>query len=137
MVRRAAAAPVQKALYQRLSTDEELIAVAPGYDHVPEDAVYPYWTVGEAVESPDNTLDTFGAVVLAGVHVWSDYKGFVEPNTIGGLIVARLDRQHRVLDVEGHRVVAVRFQQMQPVKDPDPKIRHVIVRFQVVTEQKD
>lgn len=137
-VRRGAAAPIQKAIYERLSGDDELKTIVNGvFDHVPETAVMPYVVVGETVESPDDTLDSFGADTLVGVHVWSRARGFVEGNTIAGRIMALLDRQHHVLTVQGHRVVAVRFRQEQPVKDPDPQIRHVIVRFQVVTEQEE
>lgn len=136
--RRGAAAPIQKAIYARLSGDEELRGLAKGvFDHVPEKAPMPYVVVGEAIEAPDDTLDSFGADTLAGVHVWTRARGFVEGNTIAGRVMALLDRQHRALAVEGHRVVAVRFRQEQPVKDPDPEIRHVIVRFQVVTEQEE
>lgn len=129
-------AAIQQAFYAVLSGDEDLATLLDRriYDHVPEGAAYPYMTVGEAVAQPDNTLNSFGAVTTATVHVWSDYRGFVEPNRIAGQAVSLLD--HQPLPVAGHRVVAVRWQQTQPVKDPDPRVRHVIVRLQVVTEQE-
>ncbi|HET8684977.1 MAG TPA: DUF3168 domain-containing protein [Micromonosporaceae bacterium] len=136
-VRRGAAAPIQAAVYAALAGDQELSAMVGGrvHDHVPEPAVYPYVTVGEAVESPDDTLDRFGADTMIVVHVWSEYRGYAQGNAIAGRIQALLDRQP--LTVSGHLVVAVRFKQTQPARDPDPQLRHVVVRFQVVTEQEE
>lgn len=129
-------APIQRGIFAALVADESLAELVDGrvYDHVPENAVYPYVTVGEAIAAPDNTLDGYGADTVAVVHVWSEYRGFVEPNAIGGLVVGILDRQP--MRIEGHRVVAVRWKQTTPMKDPNPRVRHTVVRLQVVTEQE-
>lgn len=134
-VARSAAAPVQAAVYARLTGDEVLTAmVTGGYDYVPEDAKYPYWVLGDAIETPDNTLDTFGRQVANTVTVWSDYRGYAQALAVGARIIELLD--HQPLAVEGHTNVAVRAEMGQAKRDPNPRIRSVPVRFRVSTEQE-
>ncbi|MCI0687122.1 MAG: DUF3168 domain-containing protein [Sporichthyaceae bacterium] len=132
---RLAAAAVQAALYARLAGDPELAGLARGYDHVPEGAAHPYWTVGEAIETPNNHHGGFGRQVLATVHVWSTYRGYAEGLAIAARIVALLD--HQPLTIAGHHTVAVRHELTQTLRDPDPDIRHMPVQFRIVTEQKE
>lgn len=134
-IRLPAAAPLQQAMYTIAAADQDLKALAPGgvLDEVPEQIAYPYVVLGEAIESPDNTHDSFGAKTDVAWHVWSDYRGMAEINTIGGRIQALFD--HQRFDVPGHRLVVCRFKQLTPMRDPNPLVRHGIVRFTVVTEQ--
>lgn len=134
--REMVAAPLQQAMYERAAADEALVAMVSGvFDEVPETKVYPYVTLGEAIEQPDNTHSNYGAKTDVAFHIWSDYRGYLEGNTIGGRLVELFD--HQPLEIEGHRVVTVRFKQTTPMRDPDPNLRHVIVRFQVITEQEE
>lgn len=135
--RKSVAAPIQAAAYERMSVDEALLTLASGgvYDEVPEIVVYPYVVLGEAIEMPDNSHSNFGAKTDVAFHIWSDYRGYLEANTIAGRLVELFD--HVPLTIVGHRVVAVRFKQNTPMRDPNPSLRHVIVRFQVVTEQEE
>ncbi len=132
--RESPCAAIQEAVYARLSGDEQLAAMVKGvFDEVPEQVVYPYVTVGEAVETPFDTHDCYGAKVDTANHIWSDYRGYLQGNRIAGQIVALLARQP--LDVDGHRVVTVKHRQTTPMRDPNPRLRHVVVRFQIITEQ--
>lgn len=127
-----AAAAVQAAVYAAASG----AGVAGGrvYDYVPEPATYPYVSVGEAIETPDNSHGEFGRSVLITVHVWSIYRGFAEALGIARQLVELLD--HRPLTPAGHAAVAVRFEQLQTLRDPDPQVRHVPVQFRVITRQE-
>lgn len=131
----AAADRIQRACFARMSADEALDAMVSGvFDEVPEEAEFPYVTLGEAIEAPDNAHDSYGAKTAVAFHIWSDYRGYLEANTIGSHLQSLFD--HQPLEIEGHRLVAMRFRQQTPMRDPNPKIRHVIVRFDVVTEQE-
>lgn len=134
-VARSAAAPVQVAVYARLTGDQELAAmVTGGYDYVPEDIAHPYWVLGDAIETPDNTHDTFGRQVVNTITVWSDYRGYAQALAIADRIVQLLD--HQPLPLDGHTNVAVRAEMGQAKRDPNPRIRSVPVRFRVSTEQE-
>jgi hypothetical protein len=134
-VARSADLPVQKALYALLAGDTALKGMVSGvYDQVPEDAAFPYVTLGETVETPDNDHDQFGRQNLVSLHVWTRARGHLAGKEITGRLVELID--HQRLAVPGHRVAAQRYEGSQPFKDPDPEIRHVVARFRIITEQE-
>ena len=126
---------LQAALYTRLSEDEQLVdELGWGvYDQVPEDASYPYIGLGEAFETPDNDLGSFGRNVLLVLHLWSRYQGYAQATEALDRVVQLLE--HQSLEITGHRVISVHFVDAQTVPDPDPTIRHAPVRFRALTEQ--
>jgi hypothetical protein len=133
-----AAGALQRALYARLAGDPVLVAAGCGvWDDVPEDAAMPYLTLGEAVEVPSSSHDRPGRQVLVTLHVWSRYRGMAEANAVAGRVVELLDHQQRQIPVAGHHLVAFRFVDAVPQRDPDPLIRHVPVRFRAETFQED
>lgn len=125
-------APLQTALYVLLKADPDLGAGV--YDFVDEPATHPYVVIGEAVESPDNAHDQFGRSVLVTVHVWTKARGHAEGLRIAGRLTVLLD--HQPLTIAGHKHVVTRHELTQPLRDPDPQIRHVVCRFRVITEQE-
>lgn len=125
---------IQSALYRRLNTDTTLRAMITGvFDEVPEGQTYPYVVIGEAWETPRNSHDGFGREVVTTVHVWSRYRGFAEGLRIAERIVTLVD--HQELPVTGHIVDSIRHEFIQTLRDPEPEIRHVAIRFRVTTEQ--
>ena len=127
---------IHRAIYARLTGDPELSGMVTGvWDDVPEDADWPYVTIGESIESPDNTHGGFGRDVVATLHVWTKYAGTSQGARIGNRIVGLLDQQP--LDIAGHTHIFTRFEFMQSLRDPDPRIRHVVLRFRVATEQQE
>lgn len=130
-------ADIQTALYQRLT--------APGvglgavvYDYVPEGeaASWPYVTIGEAIETPANAHDFIGRDTTVNLHVWSRYRGFTEANTVANRITALLDHRPGELDVgPGQYVTSIRFEFSQTLRDTDPEVRHVAIRFRIRTAQ--
>lgn len=125
----AALLSLQGAIRARLLGDSALAAEVAGrvYDEVPEGAPKPYLSIGDAVETPDNELAAFGSRVAHSVHVWSGYAGFAEALRIAGHLVRLLD--HQPLTVPGRGLVAARHEQTITMRDPDPDVRHVVVRF--------
>jgi hypothetical protein len=120
---------LQGALWANLQADAAL-AVDVGdriYDEVPEDAARPYVTLGEAVETPANDVAAFGSRIAATLHIWSDYGGFAEALGIARHLVRVLD--HQQLLVPGRALVLAHHEQTITMRDPDPDVRHVAVRF--------
>ncbi|WP_327268812.1 DUF3168 domain-containing protein [Streptomyces sp. NBC_01218] len=128
--------PVQGALIAALRGNADLSALIKGvYDFTPEDVPYPFVVVGESVETPDNRLRGFGRQTVVTLHVWSQYRGYAEVLRIGARVTALLD--HQPLTVPGLDWVATRFEFSQTLTDPEPpgNIRHLVLRYRVVTEQ--
>ncbi|MYS34932.1 DUF3168 domain-containing protein [Streptomyces sp. SID4920] len=128
--------PVQGAIDARLRGDAVFMGMVKGlYDYVPEECEYPFVVTGDAIETPDNRLATFGRQTVVTLHVWSQYRGYAQALRIGARITALLD--HQPLTVPGLDHVATRFEFSQTLTDPEPpgNIRHLVLRYRVVTEQ--
>ncbi|MFJ4907724.1 DUF3168 domain-containing protein [Streptomyces sp. NPDC093249] len=127
--------PIQTAVYATLTADALFLAQASLYDYVPEAAVYPFVTIGEAIETPDNTVAGLGRQTVITLHVWTRARGHTPGLRIAARITELLD--HRPLSVAGFRHIATRFEFSQTLTDPEPPgdIRHVVLRFRIVTEQ--
>lgn len=128
--------PLQAALHARLTADAQLAGLIGRrvYDDVPEDARFPYVSLGEDFELPDDDHGGLGAEVTVTLHVWSKYRGWAEALAVAGRIQALLHRQP--LTVAGRRVISVKHEQTSKLRDPDPTIRHVPIRLRIITEQE-
>ena len=126
--------PVQEAVYDVLTGDTTLMGLIVGvFDEVPEGTRYPYVTIGEALEQPANSHDRFGRETVLTLHVWTDTRGFSKGTAITSRLVSLLD--HQPLTVAGHHHVTTRYEFSQTLRDPEPHVRHIPIRFRVVTEQ--
>ncbi|MEU3600880.1 DUF3168 domain-containing protein [Streptomyces sp. NPDC006798] len=137
MTARSPMLEIQGAVYRRLTDDQELTGLAPGgvFDYLPETAPYPFTVIGEATETPDNAHDRHGWQTVPVLHVWTRSRGFAQALRIGARVAELLD--HQPLDVPGYHHVATLFEFSQTLQDPEPPgdIRHLILRFRVLTEQ--
>jgi hypothetical protein len=128
--------PIQQAIFDRLTGDSELMGLITGvFDHVPEGTAHPYVTVGEVITTPDNRHGGFGRSVVATLHIWTRTRGHAQGLAIEDRIAQLLD--HQPLTLVGHLTVEVRYEFSQTLIDPEPPgdIRHIPLRFRVVTEQ--
>ena len=128
--------PVQGAILDVLSGDATLAGMTDAiYDYLPEDVPYPFVVIGESVETPDNRHNGFGRQTAITLHVWSQYRGYAQALRIGARITELLDHQPLVL--AGLDWIATRFEFSQTLTDPEPPgdIRHLVLRYRVVTEQ--
>lgn len=128
--------PVQRALYGVLTGDATLMGLITGvWDYVAEKDAFPYIVLGEATEIPDNAHGVFGRQTTVTLHVWTRHRGHSEGLAIGDRVTALLD--HQPLTVEGQHHVVTRFEFSQTLTDPEPPgdIRHLVLRYRVVTEQ--
>lgn len=129
--------PTQSAIYTVLTGDSMLSTMITGvYDGVaPEGTAFPYVLIGEAIETPDNAHGQFGRQTVQTLHVWSEYAGFAEVNSIVYRVQELLDEQP--LAIAGLRHVATRFEFAQTLVDPDrPELRHAPVRFRIITSKE-
>lgn len=128
--------PVQTAVYARLTGDATLTGMISGvYDFVPEDVAYPFVVIGEALETPDNWHGGFGRETVITLHVWSQYQGYTQGLRIAARVTELLD--HQPLAIAGLAHIATRYEFSQTLTDPEPPgdIRHVVLRYRIVTEQ--
>jgi hypothetical protein len=129
--------PVQAAVYTRLTGDTTLMAMLGSgvLDFVPEDTPYPYVVIGEATETPDNRQGGFGRQTVVTLHVWTQAEGHAQGLRIAGRVTELLD--HQPLKIAELDHIATRFEFSQTLTDPEPPgdIRHVVLRYRIVTEQ--
>ena len=134
--------PVQAALIAILGGDATmttLLGAGRILDDVPEGQPYPYVVVGDHLSIPDGSHTSYGREVTETIHVWTQKKG----NKTGQDILARIDAllhnkpatMSAALAAAGHRCVSIRNEFDQALRDPDPKLRHHVVRFRVITAQ--
>jgi hypothetical protein len=123
--------PLQVALYELLSAELSV----PVYDFIPEDAAFPYVDLGECNEVPDNDHGTYGSEVTYTFHVWTEAEGYAQGLAIVDEISRILDHQKQNLSPTGHEVVSVRRDLTRTMRDPNPRLRHVPVRYRICTEQ--
>jgi len=130
----SAMGPIQTAIYTALTGDTTLMTLVNGvYDWVPEGTLMPYVVIGEAMATPRNSHDRFGRRNVETLHVWSQQQGMKQINAIMSRITTILD--HQTLTVTGHDAVMCHHEFEQTLNDPDPEIRHGVIRFAVTTEE--
>lgn len=125
-----AAWALQTAVYARLNGDATLMGLVSGvYDEVPAAVGMPYLTLGETVEIPDDAHDRQGLESTLTLHIWSRYRGFAEAVEVLAACDRLLDRAP--LTVDGFTDVSVAHEWHQTMRDPDPDVRHLPVRYRV------
>lgn len=126
-----AAWQLQTAIYQKLTASSALMSLVSGvFDEVPEDAPYPYVSIGVITETAADAHDRQGLDALVLLHVWSAYEGNRQAADIFAALDAALDRQP--LSVAGFTDVSIRHDQHQVTRDPDPNIRHITAQYRVM-----
>ena len=101
-------APLQIAIYQYLKSDSVLSGlVGDIYDRVPQNAVFPYITIGD-ISSKDWSGKTFtGGEYSVKIHVWSREGGRKQAAGIMGRLYNLLHQGS--FSVSGHTLVLSQF----------------------------
>lgn len=144
------ATPIQKAIVARLRADTTLasllapiVKVTPAtpavVDQPAEGQAKPYVRVGDHLSIPDNDHTSKGREVTETLHVWTQARSSAPGQAIADAITASLDHQvaamSALLAADGHKCVTIRQEFDQALEDPDPQIRHHVLRFRIQTEQ--
>jgi Protein of unknown function (DUF3168) len=133
---------VQKAIKTLLEADADLATAMGGtvafYDHVPERAAMPYLVFdepqsGEWDVTPTETDEGFGKEHNVQLHTWSAYEGKKQTNEM--LRAIEVAMRDPALSLTGHRLINIRFQFSDRLRDPDGQAYHGIIQFRVVTEE--
>lgn len=135
------AASLQRAVYRRLMSDQELTDLigASIYDAPIADGVSgiapEYVMLGEERARPNDTKTSRGAVHDFIVVVHSERDGFETAKRIAGAVCASLLDAPLILD--RGRLVALRFLQARADRGPAPEKRRVALTFRAVVDQND
>lgn len=141
---------IQRAIVERLRADATLITllapikdVTPAtpavVDQPPEGQLKPYIRIGDHLSIPDNDHTSFGREVTETLHVWTKERSSKPGQAIADAVTASLDHKvaefSALLEPSGHKCVSIRQEFDQGLEDPDPQIRHHVVRFRIQTQQ--
>jgi len=144
------ATPIQRAIVARLRADATLTGllapisgITPAtpavVDQPPEKQPKPYVRVGDHLSIPDNDHTSKGREVTETIHVWTQERSNAKGQAIADAITASLDHQaaamSALLAADGHKCVTIRQEFDQALEDPDPQIRHHVLRFRLQTQQ--
>lgn len=127
------ASPFQDAIYTRLSGDATLVTTlgAGVYDVVPDRAAFPYVTIGEQTEAPNDTMGKTGRDVTITVHIWtrdSESRSKQPAQLLMNRVDALLDRW--ALSVSGWNATEMLFDGGDgPFRDEDGLTIHGVRRY--------
>ncbi|MCK8779085.1 DUF3168 domain-containing protein [Rhizobium sp. NTR19] len=126
---------LQGAIVSRLKASAALTALNKGrvYDAVPDNAVFPYVTVGEGDETSDDVDCVDGFEISLDIDVWSRATGFPEAKAISDEIRKALKTPD--LTIPTNALVSFRHRQTRFLRDPDGLTSHAVMTFEAIAEQ--
>ncbi|NOX84295.1 MAG: DUF3168 domain-containing protein [Alphaproteobacteria bacterium] len=126
---------LQRSVYQALAADTAVKAEIGDppriYDDPPDDAAFPYMTLGEARARDWRGVDG-GLEHEVRFHVFSRYAGRREVKRIMGAVYDAL--HDATLTLTGHRLVNIRFVFGDAFRRQDGETYQGAIRFRAVTE---
>ena len=140
---------VQVAIYARLTGDVTLMNMLAtplmgtyavfDFATVPESQPFPYITVGDADEKPDNAFGTRGYLTMHKLHIWdSQFGGFKKSQQILARMNFLLDQKDQsTLPLATQKLIYFLFQAAIQMNDPgDYKILHTSVEYESFTQEQ-
>jgi len=124
---------VQTAVFGALTGRAELIALVDVYDSVPQDAAFPYVTIGEDNHNEWDTDTTIGSDCSITIHTWSRARGRKETKQIQAEIYAALHRAE--LTHTGYKFDSCDWESSQSFTDADGLTRHGVQTFRIILER--
>ncbi|AHB49042.1 hypothetical protein W911_12500 [Hyphomicrobium nitrativorans NL23] len=131
----SAAWELQKAVYGALVANADLVAALGGariYDEVPRGAAFPYVTLGPTTTRDWSTGTEEGAEHALTLMAWSKAPGAREVHLVLDALRAAL--HEAALSVSGQRLVSIRHEASDTVRERDGETWQGIARFRAVTE---
>ena len=122
---------LQQAIFSALNVSAVTSDLSCGvFDDVPQNASYPYIALGEETAVDFSVKDIQGGDLTVNIHVWSQYKGSKETKQIMDKIH---DLLHNInLSVTGFKLINLRFEFSDIMRDPDGITRHGVMRFRAI-----
>jgi len=125
---------VQKAVYELLTGDAELMAMITGvFDHVPKGQAFPYVRIGEATEVPWNDFGRPGSQLTINVHAFDNAAEVARLLGIGTAVQGITDGADPT--IIGSSLVDIAFEFNQVLYDSDSATNHMAMRFRVFIER--
>jgi len=112
---------VQKGIYTKITA----IPLAV-YDEAPENAAYPYVTLGETSTTDAGNKTGNADDHYETINIWSRAKGFKQCKDMMSAIITAISGS--VYAEPGYRIVFVETDQVTTLRDPDGLTRHGVVR---------
>ena len=131
----AAAADLQKALFEALKGDAALVSALGGaklFDHAPASVAFPYVTFGRTGIYDWSTSTESGTEQLFTLHVWSKARGKAETLAIMEIVRRRLGG---ALALDGRHLVNLTFEFAEARFDEDLSVYHGLLRYRAVIEE--
>lgn len=125
---------LQKSVFAALVADAGVGAVVGDriFDAAPRNAAFPYVTFGDTRVTDWSTGTGEGAEHRLALHVWSREPGKAE--CLAALEAIRAALHDAALDLDGHRLVNLRFEAADAGRERDGITWHGTARFRAVTE---
>jgi hypothetical protein len=126
---------LQGGVYALLASDVALKEeVGAGvYDAVPDGAVVPYVTLGEAQFIRSDASGVRAGDIYLTVHAWSQDEGFPQVKRIAGCVVDAL--HHADFPLPSYRLVSINHRQTRTLRDPDGQTSHAVIEFVAFVEK--
>ncbi|MEA2857146.1 MAG: hypothetical protein QOH98_1467 [Methylobacteriaceae bacterium] len=126
---------LRKAIHVKLAGASGFVAALGGtkiFDEAPRNVDPPYLTFSDTqVRDWSSTLSR-GAEHLFVIAVWSAERGTKEAIEIGNSVIALLD--DAMLDLDGYKLVNLRFVQFETKREANGRFARVNLRFRATTE---
>jgi hypothetical protein len=135
-------AALQQAVFTRLnhSSVTALLSAAyapltPIFTDVPQaadtnaESFFPFVTIGADVSAPNDTKDMIGAAVIVQIDVWARATSMLGLKAIGDAIDGRMRRA--ALTITGANHIDTELESATPLRDPDGKTKHLMLRYRV------
>ncbi|MBO0661832.1 DUF3168 domain-containing protein [Jiella sp. MQZ9-1] len=128
-------AELQESIFSALSSDPALTALLGGpkiFDRRPEQASFPYLTLGRTAVVDWSTGTEDGAEHILTLHVWAKGGGKAETYEIMDKVATTLN--DAALPLKDYHLVNLRLQFAEARREPETAAYHGILRFRAVTE---
>jgi hypothetical protein len=123
---------VQKAIYAALTGDATLMGMVTGvFDQPGQNQAFPYITLGEDTNVPDDLLVATGSQNTHTIHTWSRAAGMSQIKQIMDRVYFVLHRKQLTVATTQAFECAIEFS--ETFRDADGQTRHGVQRCRVKT----
>lgn len=124
---------LRKAIRSHLGAQSALMQrIAGVFDEPPASAAHPYVVFGDAQARDWSASLSRGVEQFVVLHVWSTQRGLAEALAIAQDLAGSLDEAP--LDVEGHRLIDLRFLSLETRRDNAGRFARASLRFRAALE---
>ncbi len=132
----SAVSALRKAIHAKLAGASALVAALGGnkiFDETPRHVETPYLIFADTQMRDWSSSLSRGAEHVFVIAVWSGERGTKQAIEIGNSVIDLLD--DALLDLDGHKLVNLRFVQLETKREGNGRFARVNLRFRAVTEE--